>query len=900
MWHTKSTEAVLADLGSNLEGLTGAESKNRLLKYGQNKLPDAKADCLLVTFFRQFQSPLIYILFAAAIITFFLREYTDGGLILFVLFFNAVAGTFQEGKAQNTLLALKNYVTTKATVLRDNKELIVLDNELVPGDIVILQEGEKIPADARLLVTNQLRLDESALTGESIPVGKINDILEASNLPISEQKNMVFKGTHIVAGNGKAVVTATGTDTFIGKISKEITIIDTEIPLKANIRYLSRLIVIAVLVVCTLLFFLGLLRGNTLSEMLKIVVSLVVSIIPEGLPIVMTLILATGVWRMSKRNALVKKLQAVEALGQTRIIAVDKTGTITKNEMVIQKVFVNDKYFEVTGEGYEPKGEITYNGAPVQSKDYPELGSLALHAALASGANLTFDNEKWQVAGDPTEAAMLVFAQKLEVEKDKIEKDMPKLAEAPFDYRLKLRAIINQKGSNRIMTVSGAPEAILKLSQKIWRSGRFEKLSSAEIKKLEATFQEMSQKGLRVVALATSDKVSNNLKLNEFQSLTFLGFLGMKDALRKEIHDAIQKAHLAGVRIVMITGDHPITAKVVANEAGIFSDGDIILTGDELEKLSKAGLSEKLGSTSVFARVTPEHKLKIIRAFKARGEIVAMTGDGVNDAPSLVAADLGVAMGKIGTEVTKEAADIVLLDDNFGSIISAVEEGRAIYKTIKKVILYLFSTSVGEVLTISGALVLEWALPILPVQIIWLNLITDGFLDMALSMEPKENDLLKGKFKSNNKYIIDSFSFKRILLMALLMMIGTLYLFSRFYQIDIAKAWTVSLTTLAVFQWFNAWNCRSEEKSVFQMGFFSNKFLVGATIMVILLQILTVYNPIMQKILHTTPLALIDWLIIIVIGSSIIIIEEVRKYFQRLIIKATINEETPNISSKVI
>ncbi len=881
LWFTKSAEAVLADLNSNLEGLTESESKNRLLKYGQNKLPEAKTDGLLVIFLRQFQSPLIYILFAAAIVTFFLKEYTDGGLIMFVLFFNAIVGTIQEGKAQNTLLALKNFITTKATVLRDKNEKIVLDSLLVPGDIIILQEGEKIPADCRLLVSNQLRLDESALTGESIPVFKTVDIMESPNLPISEQKNMVFKGTHITAGNGKAIVVSTGLDTFIGKISQEVATIDTEIPLKTNIRYLSRLIVIAVLVIGTLLFFLGLSYGNTLSEMFRTVVSLAVSIIPEGLPIVMTLILAPGVWRMSKRHALVKKLQAVEALGQTKVIAVDKTGTITKNEMVVQQVFVDDKLFQITGEGYEPKGEISFNQAKVEPKDYPELNDLALHSLLSSGANLTLSSGSWQVSGDPTEAAMSVLAQKLGINKDAIEKDLPKLSETPFDYRFKLRAVVNQNSSKKIMTVSGAPEAILKLSQKIWHSGKAERLSLVEIKKLEGIFEEMSREGLRVVALATSDQIPKNLKLDEIHSLTFLGFLGMKDALRPEVHDSIEKAHAAGIRIVMITGDHPITAKAVAQEAGIFNEGDNIISGEELEKLSEEDLSQKLGSTSVFARVTPKHKLKIIRAFRARGEIVAMTGDGVNDAPPLVAADLGVAMGKIGTEVTKEAADIVLLDDNFGSIVSAVEEGRAIYKTIKKVILYLFSTSVGEVLTISGALVLGWPLPILPAQIIWLNLVTDGFLDVALAMEPKEDGLLDGKFKSSNKYLVDSLTLKRIILMALPMMIGTLILFSKFYQIDIAKAWTISLTTLAVFQWFNVWNCRSEEKSIFQMKFFSNKFLVGATIIVILLQILAIYNPIMQKILYTTPLRLMDWVVILVIGSSIIWVEEIRKFFHR-------------------
>jgi len=432
-----------------------------------------------------------------------------------------------------------------------------------------------------------------------------------------------------------------------------------------------------------------------------------------------------------------------------------------------------------------------------------------------------------------------------------------------------------------MLIVTGAPEAILSLCQTIWHAGKVIGLSVLEIKKLEEIFHKMSKEGLRVVALAKTNQVPKNLKPDEVQSLTFLGFLGMKDATRPEAHEAVKKANLAGIKVVMITGDHKITACAIAKEASIYHDGDKILTGEEMDKLSDVELSGKLSKVSVFARVTPEHKLKIIRAYQKGGEIVAMTGDGVNDAPSLVAADLGISMGKIGTEVAKEAADIVLQDDNFGTIISAVEEGRAIYKTVKKVILYLFSTNIGEVLTITGALFLGWPLPILPAQIIWLNLVTDGFLDVALAMEPKEDGLLKGRFEKSSKYLVDSLMVKRMVLMVVPMAMGALLLFQRFYQIDFIKAWTISLTTLAVFQWFNAWNCRSEEKSIFRMKLFSNKFLVGATIIVILLQLLAVYNPLMQNILHTTALLLLDWALIIAVGLSIVLVEEIRKFFYR-------------------
>ena len=903
-WYSKTLPEIFQSLRSSEHGLSKTETTSRLQEYGPNKLPEAKVDGLAVIFLRQFQSSLIYILLAASMIVFVIGETIDGSIILAVLLFNAIIGTIQEGKAQNTLLVLKKFVETKATVFREGKELIISDSDVVTGDIIILQEGEKVPADARIITATNLNIDEAALTGESEPTRKIADTMDGAELPTADQKNMIFKGTHVLAGNGRAIVVATGIETVIGKISKEIAAIDTEIPLKTNIRDLSRLIIITVASISALLFLLGITSGKSAKEMFATVVSLSVSIIPEGLPIVMTLVLATGVWRMSKRNALVKKLQAVEALGQARIIAVDKTGTITKNEMVIQKVYVDGNVFEIGGIGYEPKGEVRLGEHIIDPLNHPELLFAGKIAAFCANARVMFSEEEkmWRIAGDPTEAAMLVFAQKLGFHKEDLERESPLVGEIPFDYNLKYHATIRRTAGQKFLTVVGAPEVILNLCQ----------ITKAEKQKLESVFISMSQEGLRVVALAahqgeprlwraeTNDALAS-LELGRsgpevlapdiINSLTFVGFFGMKDALRPEVADAMRKATSAGIRVVMITGDHSITAQAIAQEAGIYHDGDIILTGLDIDVFSDIELSEKLTKTSVFARVTPEHKLRIIRAYKARGEIVAMTGDGVNDAPSLVAADLGVAMGKIGTEVAKEASDIVLLDDNFGSIVSAVEEGRSIYKTIKKVILYLFSTSWGEALTIIGALLLGYPLPLLPAQIIWLNFVTDGFLDVALAMEPKEDGLLRENFERPKKYLVDKLMAQRMFLMAVPMMIGTLFLFHVYFSAgggsasggenDLAKAWTISLTTLAVFQWFNAWNCRHESKSIFQMRPFSNKFLVGATLTVIFLQLLLIYNPVMQRLLRTVPLALSEWLVILAIAASIVLVEEIRKFFYR-------------------
>ena len=889
-WYSKTVPEVLDLLHSYERGLTKEEATKRFQEYGFNKLPEGKVDGLFLIFLRQFQSPLIYILFAAAGIVFVMGSIVDSLIIFVVLFFNAIVGTFQEGKAQNTLLALKRFAETSATVLRDGIELIVPDTEVMPGDIIVLQEGEKVPADARIIFANTLKVDEASLTGESEPVTKTNTVVPAENLSVADQKNMVFKGTHILSGNGTAVVVATGLATEIGKIAQKISSIDTEIPLKTNIRYLSRIIIVTVAVISTSLIVLGVLSGKSLKEMFTTAVALSVSIIPEGLPIVMTLVLATGVRRMSKRNVLVKRLQAVEALGQTKVIAVDKTGTLTRNEMVIQRVYVDGKIFDITGSGYEPKGEVIFGGKTIDPLNHPELLFSGRIAAFCANARLSFLEETsiWKISGDPTEAAMSVLSEKIGFRHDTLDQETPKTFELPFDYQKKYHATIRAVDGKNFLTIVGAPEKVFELCKNIWHKDGTEDLNEEKKKELEAVFHKLAQNGFRVVAYAinpdTGQSVDGNLPAGEADAmppLTFVGFFGMNDALRPEVKEAMQRVRAADMRVVMITGDHRFTAQAIAKEADIWREGDNVLTGEEIDKMSNDELAEKLVRTSVFARVTPDHKLRIIQVYRKRGEIVAMTGDGVNDAPSLVAADLGVAMGKIGTEVAKEASDIVLLDDNFASIVSAAEEGRGIYKTIKKVILYLFSTSIGEVLVIAGALVLGYPLPLLASQIIWLNFVTDGFLDVALAMEPKEKGLMQGKFERPKKWIVDGLMAQRMFFMALPMAIGTLYLFKGYFETDITKALTISLTTLAVFQWFNAWNCRSESKSIFQMNPFSNKFIVGATGIVIFLQFAALYTPFLQKILHTTPLSLSEWLIIIPVASSIILVEEIRKFFYR-------------------
>lgn len=851
---------------------------------GPNKLPEFKADSLFVIFLRQFKSPFIYILLVAGGLVFATGETVDGFIVISVLLFNAIIGTIQEGKARNILVALKKITKTQAAVLRDGKEVIILDEEVVAGDIVVLREGEKIPADARILSASALKVDESSLTGESIPRHKKGEDGEKNEEASSdENESSVFKGTNVVSGTGTTIVIAIGRNTSIGSIAEKIAEVEEELPLKNNIRYLSRIVIGVVGVSVLILAIIGIWRGYSVEVIFSMAVSISISVIPEGLPIVVTLILARGVWRMGERKVLVKKLQAIEALGQMKVMVLDKTGTLTRNELVVREVWTNDKVFEASGEGYDPKGEIFLDEKEVEPLNHQELLMAGKIAALCSSSHLAAKSHSsaWKVSGDPTEAAILVFSRKMGFKKEDLESEMPKLDEIPFSYELRYHAVLHQDGKRKFLSVIGAPEDVLGLASQIWLNGKRESMESKERKILKSAFVDMSKRGLRVLAFAFSHSEEKILKQSNVSDLTFAGFFGIRDELRKNVAESVGLVKNAGIRLAMATGDNEITAKAIAEEAGIYQKGDGIILGRELDKLSIRQIASRLNTVSIFARVTPFQKLKIIDAYKKRGEVVAMTGDGVNDALSLVSADVGVAMGKIGTEVAKEASDIVILDDNFGSIVNGVEEGRGIYKNIKKVILYLFSTSVGELLTIFGALFLGMPLPILAAQILWLNLVTDGFLDMALAMEPKEEKLLKKTFQSSKKWLIDRLMAVRMFTMSIPMAVGTLLLFSQLYQNDLEKAWTISLTTLAVFQWFNAWNCRSEDKSIFRMNPFSNKFLIGATGIVIGLQLLAVYNPFFQKVLRTVPLSGKEWTIVIAVAFSIIIVEEFRKIIYR-------------------
>lgn len=875
-WHSLSVALVFEHLNTGDEGLSKETAKERLLRDGPNALAEGKKKGVVQIFFDQFKSPLIYVLVVAASIVITLGDLTDGLIIFFVLFTNALVGTFQEGKARETLKSLKQFTAGSAVVLRDGLETQIVDEELVRGDVIILRDGDKVPADARLISLQGLKVNESSLTGESEPVNKDLE-QKGENTPLPERRNMVYKGTLCVSGQAKAVVVETGLNTFVGNISEKLKDLDTEMPLRSKIKLLSKIIGFAVFVAVTLIIIAGFARGINIVDIFFTATAVSVSLIPEGLPVVITLILARGVYRMAKRNALIKNMQAIEALGQANVIAVDKTGTITKNELMVEKVYIDHKEFTVLGSGFSSRGNILFNNKIVEPINHPELIFAGKIATFCANASLEIlEDEEIKVLGDPTEAALLVFGEKTGFKKAKLESEEPQVLDLPFGFKHKFHSTMHQTGAGFLLSVVGAPEAILAKVSLNWSQGREIILTKEDRHKIIERMEEFSALGLRVIAFAYHTSKTASVDIENMKDLVFGGLYGMADVLREEVAEAISEVKMNGIKTVMITGDFMGTAEAIAKQANIWNPGDKVITGSQIEGLSIEALSKMLGEVSVFARVLPEHKLSIVEAYKLRGDIIGMTGDGVNDALSLQAAHLGIAMGKGSTDVAKEAADIVLLDNNFKSIIAAIEEGRSIYTTIKKVVLYLISTSLGEFLSIAGAIFLGLALPLYPSQILWLNLVTDGFLVVAIGFEP--NVSLKDAGRGTN--IVTKTSAVRTFLMGTTMMIGTLLLFSSAYNVHNPKAWTLALSVLAVFQWFNAWNVRSEKRSVFHKPF-SNPYLIAGLGAAIFCHLLAVYNPFMQKLLKTVPLGFHDWVVIISVASSIIFVEELRKVFVR-------------------
>jgi len=886
--YLRSKEQVIKDFDSNEKsGLTKLQFQERVKKYGSNILPERPREPWIYVFFRQFKSPLIYLLLLAAVIIFFVgHDKLDAFIISGVLFFNAIVGTIQEGRARNILESLRRFIKSESVVIRDGNTLFISDADLVPGDIIFLLEGERVPADARIIESNNLKIDEAILTGESDPVKKMDEKLE-KKVPVHDQTNMAFKGTYVLGGSGRAVVTATGEQTEVGKIHMATEAVEAEMPLRRELNRLSRWIVFFILIMCIVIFAVGVVTGKPIRELLVMLTALFICVIPEGLPVVLTLVLVMGAYRLAKKNVLVKRMQAVEGLGQADVILIDKTGTLTRNELVASRVLVSDTEFTISGVGYFTEGDVLLNNTVIDPKKYERLLLMGRAGCLLNRSEIHCvpETNTFDIKGDPTEASMYVLSQKIGIDRHCLEKKCEIIYEIPFSSRWKYHAVFCKEGDKARLYISGSPEILMERSANITQEDK-------------NRLYFMLREGLRIVAIATKefdpkDIPTNDLSENDkkavfekmISQLDYVGLIGIHDSIRPEVPDLIRDTRRAGLKIVMVTGDHKETALFVAKKVGIYQEGDYVIDGNQLALMTQKELEEKLDKITVCARVSPEQKLTIVNAFKKRGNIVAMTGDGINDAPSLVAADLGIAMGKIGTEVAKQASDMVLLDDSFVNIVHAIEYGRHIFYTLRRVVLYFFATNMGEILVILFALSLALPLPITAAQILWLNLITDGFLDTALSMEKPEKDILGQSLPPGKKRIVDGSLIAKTIYMALPMGIASTYVFTMYYKTDIVHARSMTLVTMAMFQWFNAWNCRSETKSVFKLGFFSNKWLLLAIVVVLFLQIFILHNPVMQRIFDTKPITLSQWGMIFAISSSIFFIEETRKWILRAFVK---------------
>lgn len=874
--YQKSTQEIIKELETDgAQGLSNQQAQERLQKNGPNRLPEGKTESWFMIFLSQFQSPLIYILLISAIIIFFVGDQRiDAFIISGILFFNAIIGTIQEGRTSNIIASLTRFIKTKSIVVRSGKREIIDDTQLVVGDLIVLREGERVPADARVIESDALMIDEAILTGESAPVTKTVDPL-SSELPTGDQTNMVFKGTYVVSGSGMAVVTATGVHTQVGQLHKTLETIQTDIPLKKEVTRLSYFILIFAFAMCVLLLGIGLLFGHTFKELMVMLTALFICVIPEGLPVVLTLVLVTGAYRMAKQHVLIKNLQGVEALGRTDVIVIDKTGTLTRNEMVVTRAVTAQGNFTITGEGYFNRGEVLEDGKKVEIKKESALGQMAIAAALMSDAELSYSEtaKLFEIKGDPTEAALTVFGQKLGFDCDKLCDNYTLIHEIPFDSERKYHADFFEYNGSRVVYLIGAPEVIFKKVETVPAS-------------IKAAFDEMLAKGLRIIAIASKHNPASTDEQAIASGVELLGICGIQDAIRPEVKAIIEQARNVGLQVIMATGDHKQTAQYVADEVGILRPGDQIIEGADFAKMSDDQILSQLDTATVFSRVAPEDKARIVSLFHKQHKIVAMTGDGINDVPSLAAADLGIAMGRIGTEVTKQAADLVLLDDSFVNIIHAIEQGRHIFYTLRRVVLYFFATNMGEILIVLFALFTKLPLPLTAAQILWLNFVTDGFLDVGLAMEPQESDLLSANWLKKKSRLVDLNLLIKMMYFAIPMGVVSLIIFTWCYDgtpASIPYARTMTLVAMAMFQWFNAWNCRSERKSLFEIGIFANRWLIAATLFVLSLQFLLVYTPPLRYIFKTVPLSLADWGIIFGLSAPILLVEELRKLFSRMI-----------------
>ena len=880
-WYQIDSKDSFRKLNTSEDGLSDKEVKELLLQYGPNKLAEEEKINKLKILIHQFTSPLIYILLIAAVVTFLLHEFIDTGVIMAVVILNAVIGYIQEFKAEESVRALKKMIVPKARVLRDGIAKEINSMELVPGDIVILSSGSKVPADLRLFRTIELKVEEAMLTGESIPAEKIITTIKEDNLTPGDQRNMAFMGTVVVSGRARGVVVETGQRTILGKIAKEVREVSAfKTPLQDKLERFARLIGYAILGFSALIFLAGIMRGVKASDMFLTAVATAVSAIPEGLPVAVTITMAIGVARMVRRNAIVRKLPAVETLGSTTVIGSDKTGTLTRNEMTVRLIFDGEKTYDVTGSGYDPEGVILYEQATVSPDELKNLRQVLRIGFLCNESNVYKEDGQYKVDGDPTEGALIVSATKaglrIEDEKD----NYPQIGILPFESERGYMATLHKYKEKKFLFIKGAPEKVLDMCTMSMVDKRLEKDKILHIANVFA------KEGLRVLAMAYKEVPADLDEITHHDvdsNMILTGLQGMLDPPRTEAVDAIRGCKEAGIRVVMITGDHATTASTIAGMLGITAEESNVLTGKEIETMDDDELFSTVKNVSVFARVAPEHKLRIARQIERHGEIVAVTGDGVNDAPALKAAHIGIAMGVTGTDVAKEASDMVLADDNFASIFAAVEEGRVVYDNIRKVTLFLVSCGFGELIAILATIVMGIPIPYIPAQILWLNLVTNGLQDVALAFEPGEKGILNKPPRKPEEGILSNLMIQRTFLMGIVMAAGTLYVFISDLNsgVPLERARTAALTTMVFFQFYQALNCRSETESIFSMRPMSNPFLFYSMIAAFFAQLAVLYVPAFQWIFRTVPLTMTEWLEVGLVTVTVVIAVEIDKWIRR-------------------
>ncbi|MDM0459512.1 calcium-transporting P-type ATPase, PMR1-type [Clostridium perfringens] len=868
MWYKKSKNEILKDLDvDEKNGLSSTEALRRLEKYSKNKLETKKKKTLFKQFLSQLKDVMIYILIIAAIISAFLGEISDALIILLVIIINAVIGVVQESKAEKALDALKELSTPKALVKRDGSLKEILSEDIVPGDIVIIDAGRYIPGDLRLIDTANLKIEESAFTGESVPSEKDASFLPDKEIPIGDQNNMAFMSTLATYGRGVGVVVGTGMNTEIGKIAKMIEQEENdETPLQKKLSELGKILGFLAVGICILIFIISFFQGRDLLEMFLTSISLAVAAIPEGLPAIVAIVLALGVQRMVKKNAIIRKLPAVETLGSVSIICSDKTGTLTQNKMTVTTVYTNDSYIK----------ESEFNLNDNESKLLVDCMVLCNDATYS---------EKSQT-GDPTEIALLESPFKLNILKEKLEKEFKRIDEIPFDSDRKLMTTVNLVDDKKARVFTkGALDSILSICNKISINGKLLDFTKEYKAKVLENSNIMSDKALRVLAFAYKDISKENIVLDSLEKdLVFIGMVGMIDPPRLEVKDSIKLCKSAGITPVMITGDHKNTAFAIANELGIAEDISQAITGHEIDKFKEEEFNEKIINYRVFARVSPEHKVKIVKAFKSHGNIVSMTGDGVNDAPSLKAADIGVAMGITGTDVSKGASDMILTDDNFSTIVSAVEEGRKIYLNIKKSIVFLLSCNLGEILTLFTAILLNWNSPLQPIHILWVNLITDSFPALSLGVDKTKEDVMNNPPRNPKESIFVKSDKVQLIINGVLIGGITLFAFKlgeRLYPDSLIHAQTMAFVVLSVSQLFLSLSLRSNTKSAFSLGLFSNKYLVYSILLGIFLQVIIISISFIANIFKVTPLLLYDWIVVILVSLIPFAINEILKLFRK-------------------